>query len=147
LKIVVWFLTGVLVLWMIIIVIYYGNIFINKYQVEKNTAKFLDRVIANNMDAAPDFAGSYSELEQVEKILAGDGFQLVGYERIQPDFDDGCVCTGHVDLVLKVEEKPLKVRAVFTVKEGNRPNQICIMTPLRSPEISQWNRYACGAGF
>jgi hypothetical protein len=138
--------------WVVLLLVYYVGVFLDKYEVEKNTSIFLDSVIARNVNAAPDFALSRTEQEKVKKHIEEDGFGLIGYERITSDFSDGCVCTGHVDLILQATEQAMKVSAVFTVKEGNKPNQICIYSPPgvergSIPVIAKWNEFACGADF
>jgi hypothetical protein len=142
---------SVLLLWVIFLLTYYGNVLLNQNEVEKNTASFLKAVQARNISVAPDFFGSSLDIENVRKSLREDGFRLLSNDYVKADYDDGCVCTGHVDLTFEVDGKPLKVSAIFTVGPGNKPYQICVLTPsgIESgsiSELSKWNLHACGGG-
>lgn len=119
---------------------------LSKYIAQKEITSFLNRVIAQDLDVASDFWLSNSELDAIRHNVEQGGFQLLSFDGVEGEYDDGCVCTGHVNLTFDNNGEPLTVRAIFTTSE---PKQICALNPSdeRVPILSKWNKYACGGDF
>ncbi|MDF2962663.1 MAG: hypothetical protein K0S39_4398 [Paenibacillus sp.] len=145
--------TGVFLflLWLIAFLVYQGRVVLNQIEVVKNTAAFLKTVQSQNFDKSAELYGGSINLEKMRKLHVEEGFRLLSYDRIIAEYDDGCVCSGHADLTFEVDGKPLSVSAIVTVSQGNKPGQICAITPLGTekgsiPVLSEWNLIACGNG-
>jgi hypothetical protein len=117
---------------------------VGKYLVQKEITSFLNRVIAQDLNVATDFYLSHVELEAIRQNVNQGGFRLLSFNGVEGEYDDGCVCTGHVNLTFDNNGEPLTVSAVFT--DGK---QICAVSPTneRAPVLSNWNKYACGGDF
>jgi hypothetical protein len=86
----------------------------------------------------------------MRKLHEEEGLQLLSYDNIKAEYDDGCVCTGRADLTFEVNGKPLNVSAILSVGPRNKPSQICAITPSgieggSIPVLSEWNLIACGS--
>ncbi|WP_426445372.1 hypothetical protein ACP26L_18880 [Paenibacillus sp. S-38] len=117
---------------------------LSKAFVEKEITTFLNGVIAKDLDVASDFYTHHIELETIQQNLEQDGFGLISFSDVEGEYDDGCVCTGHVNLTFDNNGEPLSVRAVFTDSK-----QVCAMSSSneRFPVTSKWNKYAYGGDF
>ncbi|MGF7036746.1 hypothetical protein J2T17_007821 [Paenibacillus mucilaginosus] len=117
---------------------------LSKYIVEKEITTFLNRVIAKDSNVASDFYTRHIEQDTIQKNLEQGGFHLLSFSDVEGDYDDGCVCTGHVNLTFDNDGEPLTVRAIFTDSK-----QICAISPAneRFSVTTKWNKYACGGDF
>lgn len=119
---------------------------ISKYLVEKQLTSYLNQVIERDPNVASEFYLSNTELETIKQNVKQDGFQLLSFKNVEGDYDDGCVCTGHVDLTFDNAGESLTVEAVFTT---GSPRQVCAIRPGKEPVpvLSEWNEFACGGDF
>jgi hypothetical protein len=141
---------SLLLLWVVLIFVFYGKVLVQEWKVERNTAKFLNAIQSKNFGKASELFGSPIDLIRMRKLHEDEGFRLEDYDQIKAEYDDGCVCTGRAELTFKVNGKPINVSAVFSVRPGNKPSQICAITPSgikqgSIPELSEWNLIACGS--
>ncbi|MBD2868901.1 hypothetical protein [Paenibacillus arenilitoris] len=119
---------------------------ISKYLVEKELTTYLNQVIERDPKVASAFYLSHTELETIKQNVTQDGFKLLSFKDVEGDYDDGCVCTGHVDLIFDNAGESLAVEAVFTT---GSPRQVCAIRPGKEPVpvLSKWNEFACGGDF
>jgi hypothetical protein len=141
---------SLLMLWLVFLLVHQGIVLLQKLKVEKNTSAFLKAVQSKDFGKAAELFGSSIDLEKMRKLHEEEGFRLLDYDHIRAEFDDGCVCTGHADLTFRVNGEPLNVSAVVSVRSGNKPGQICAITPsgterVSIPVLSEWNLIACGS--
>lgn len=142
---------SLILLWIVFLLVHQGIVLLQKIKVEKNTAAFLKAVQSKDFGKAAELYGSPIDLEKMRKLHEEEGFRLLNYDNIRADYDDGCVCSVHADLTFKVNGEPLNVSAVVSVSSGNKPGQICAITPSGTelgsiPVLLEWNLIACGSG-
>lgn len=139
----------------IMFLLYKVTLFWNPIGIQKQTVSFLKAVQEQNYDRAADLFGWEGQQTNGSKEIAWkklaeeEGVRLLSFSNVRAEYDDGCYCTGHADLVFEVNESPMQVRAVITYGVGARPKQICAITPsgMQGGSISQieaWNSLACG---
>lgn len=141
-------LLSLLLLYATVLLFYYGRVILNQKSVEKHVGAFLKAVQEQHVQEAVEQYGGVIDMESM-RVLLQEGSRLLSYSRVKAEFDDGCVCGGHVDLTFEVNGKPLHVSAIFTLGPGNKPSQICALTPSGTergsiPALSGWNRNICG---
>ncbi|UJF33823.1 hypothetical protein [Paenibacillus hexagrammi] len=118
---------------------------------------FLSAVQEQNYEKAAAMLGWEGEKTEGNQVsawarLAGEvGVRLISFNNVHAEFDDGCYCTGHANLVFEIDGEPLEVRAILTFGKWGKPKQICAITPsdMRSrsiPQLAAWNLLACGNG-
>jgi hypothetical protein len=142
-------LLSLLLLYFAVLLVYYGRVLLNQKSVEKKVGAFLKAVQERHVQEAVERYGGAIDMESMRVLLEAEGSRLLSYGRVKAEFDDGCVCGGHVDLTFEVNGKPLNVSAIFTLGPGNKPRQICALTPSGTergsiPALSGWNRTICG---
>lgn len=131
--------------------------FWNPISIENQTVSFLRAVQEQNYEKAAELFGWETEKTEGSNAHAWrhlaeeEGIRLLSFHDVDVDYDDGCFCHGRAELVFEVDENPLEVRAVITFGVGEKPKQICVLTPsgLQREAISQlaaWNTLACGNG-
>ncbi|MBE1444840.1 hypothetical protein [Paenibacillus sp. OAS669] len=141
----------------IMFLLYKVTLFWNPIAIQKQTVSFLKAVQEQNYDRAAELFGwegqkTAGSKESAWKQLAEEeGVRLLSFSNVRAEYDDGCYCTGHADLVFEVNGSPMQVRAVITFGAGARPKQICAITPsgMQGGSIAQiaaWNSLACGNG-
>lgn len=131
---------------LLILVFVLGKVSLSKYMVEKEMTSFLKQVIDRDPNVASEFHLSNTELETIKQNVKQGGFQLKSFKDVEGEYDDGCVCTGHVDLTFDNAGKSLTVEAIFTT---GSPRQVCAIRPDKEsvPVLSKWNEFACGGDF
>ncbi|HZG84101.1 hypothetical protein [Paenibacillus sp.] len=120
---------------------------ISKYLVERQLSSYLNQVIERDPDVASEFYLSHTDLATIAQHVKEGGFELQSFKNVEGEYDDGCVCTGHVDLTFDNGGEALTVRAVFTT---GSPRQVCAITPSGQediPVLTKWNKFACGGDF
>jgi hypothetical protein len=128
---------------------YRATVMWNQWDTEKKTAAFFEAVQARDDEEA--IRRHVEPSDRMLAMLKENRFKLLSYDHVSAEFDDGCVCTGHVDLTFEVEQKPLEVEAVVTFTDG-KPRQVCAIghpsgvTPGSVPELVAWNEVFCGGG-
>lgn len=143
-------------LWLAVFIIYRVTLMWNGGAAEHKTEAFLDAVQQRGYERAAKLYGGTIEAEvwtaDMRKLHEEKGFKLLSYDNVKAEFDDGCYCSGHADLTIEVDGRPLEVVAILTFANGAKPGQICVITPSGQkagsiPEIEGWNRLACGGSF
>ncbi|UUZ92075.1 hypothetical protein LJK87_42645 [Paenibacillus sp. P25] len=136
---------------------YVGRIGYEKWQVTRNATEFFSLLIGGQWEQAADLtlAGAYQgdpERQQSRRMawiermtaLKEQGFYPVAYRHVTADFDDGCVCTGHVDLTFQHGDRTVTYRTVFTLHKDYRVNQVCPLSPSGDAvETNGWKSMAC----
>ncbi|AFC30259.1 hypothetical protein [Paenibacillus mucilaginosus] len=124
---------------------------------ERQTASFLDAVVDQKYDEAALLYGGLSAdgsagrwAGELRRIYEEDGFHLHAYEGLQAEYDDGCFCHGHVNLIFDVQGETIPVRAILVFGEEYKPRQVCaIPHPEQKtvPGLNAWNRLVACGGF
>ncbi|MFC6233407.1 hypothetical protein ACFQI7_37430 [Paenibacillus allorhizosphaerae] len=115
--------------------LYKVTLFWNPIGIQKQTVSFLKAVQEQNYNRAAELFGwegqktAGSKESAWKKLDEEEGVRLLSFSNVSAEYDDGCYCTGHADLVFEVNESPMQVRAVITYGLGARPKQICAITP------------------
>ncbi|CAM3091772.1 hypothetical protein PALU110988_00580 [Paenibacillus lupini] len=139
-------LLSLLLAWAVLFLSYFGNVLWKQFKGERNVSHFLKAVQQQHYDEAVSRFGEPLNKESLKQLQP---FRLVKYGRINADFDDGCVCSGHAELTFQAKGAPITVPALFTLREGNKPGQICaLMTKEQRasmPQLAQWNIVVCGS--
>jgi|GEM_PF-6308787 hypothetical protein len=136
----------ILLVWAVLLIACYGNVELQEFKAEHNTAYFLKAVQQQNYVEATKWFGSSLDLEELQTLQS---MRLVKFSRLKAVFDDGCVCSGHAELTFQAEGPPITVPAVFTLRDGHKPGQICAMTSGQEravmPQLGKWNKAICGS--
>ncbi|MBW7454556.1 hypothetical protein ACFOLF_29515 [Paenibacillus sepulcri] len=90
------------------------------------------------------------DIEKMRKLHEEQDFRLLSYNRIQADYEDGCVCTGQVQTTFEVDGNPLHTTAILAFDSDYELKQLCAVTPPgvkrgSIPELSGLNLIACGS--
>lgn len=123
--------------------------------IQKHTVSFLRAVQEQNYERAAELFGwegrktEGSKASSWLRLFEEKGVRLLSFSNVRAEYDDGCYCKGHADLIFEVNEKPLEVTAVITFGVGAKPKQICAITPSgiqagSIPQLAAWNSLACG---
>jgi hypothetical protein len=127
----------------------------NPTAIQKHTVSFLRAVQEQNYERAAELFGwedrktEGSKASSWERLAEEEEVRLLSFGNIRAEYDDGCYCSGHAELVFEVNEKPMQVNAVITFGVGSKPKQICAITPPGMqggsiPQLAAWNLLACG---
>lgn len=142
-------LLSLILLYLAVLLVYYGHVILNQKSAEKKVGAFLKAVQEQHVQEAAERYGGDIDVESMRVLLQVEGVRLLSYGGVKAEFDDGCVCGGHVELTFEVNGKPLNVSAIFTLGPGSKPRQVCALTPSGTergsiPALSGWNRSICG---
>ncbi|MDQ0913846.1 hypothetical protein [Paenibacillus sp. V4I5] len=136
--------------------VYQATLAWNPLAIQKKTVAFLNAIKTQEYrEAERLFDGSIDKntwVDEIQKLHEKEGFKLLAYENVKADYDDGTFGTGHSDLTIEVDGKPLKVMAILTFSSRGKPKQICAVHPSGTKpgsisEIVVWNQLVCGASF
>lgn len=142
----VFILLALLLAWAVLFLSYYGNVLWEQFKGERNVSHFLQAVQQQHYDEAVSRFGEPLNKESLKQLQP---FRLVKYGRIKAEFDDGSVYSGHAELTFQADGLPITVPAIFALREGNKPGQICALTTKEQraaiPQLAQWNIVVCGS--
>lgn len=144
-----------MLLWCVMFLLYKVTLFWNPIGIQNQTAAFLRAVQERNYERAAELFGwegqktAGSKASAWRRLAEEEGVRLLSFSNIRAEYDDGCYCTGHADLIFEVNGNPMQVRAVLTFGNGARPKQICAITPSGMQggsihKLAAWNSQACG---
>ncbi len=130
----------------VLLVGYYGKVELHKWKAERNTEHFLKAVQQQQYDEAVSLFGEPLEWKSLQNLQP---MRLIKYSGVKAEFDDGCVCGGHAELTFQADGPPITVPAIFVLREGYKPGQVCALTSREHravmPQLGKWNNMACGS--
>ncbi len=136
----------ILLAWIVLLLGYYGKVELQKWKAERNTARFFKAVQYQRYDEAVRLFGEPLDQASLYELQP---FRLVKYAGIKADFDDGCVCGGHAELTFQADGPPITAPAVFVLREGYKPGQVCALTSREErtvmPQLGSFNLVVCGS--
>lgn len=142
--------------YMLVMLAYQVAIRIEIFKAERSARPFFDRLVAGELDeasqqlsivAASDHKSSTARDGWRNDIqtLKDKGFYAVSYSGLQVDYDDGCACTGRVDVTYMADGKRQTYRVIFALGEQNRISQTCLF--LSNSEWGDaWDKASCDPG-
>ncbi|MGO4375690.1 hypothetical protein AB4Z21_34060 [Paenibacillus sp. MCAF20] len=117
---------------------------------ERSAKTFFDQLAAGQLDkaaeqlsiSAADSTTARDGWQNDIQALKEEGFYAVSYHGLKVDYDDGCACTGRVDVTYLIDGKKQTHRVIFSLGEQGRVNQTCLF--LRNSEWGEvWDKASC----
>ncbi|WP_337101030.1 hypothetical protein [Paenibacillus sp. YIM B09110] len=120
---------------------------------ERSAKQFFDQLVAGEFVEASKQLSIVASSDQIASTaqegwrsqiqdLKDEGFYAVSYNGLEVDYDDGCACSGRVDVTYLIDGKEQIHRVIFSLGEHDRINQTCLF--LRNSERGEaWDKASC----
>jgi hypothetical protein len=120
---------------------------------ERSAKQFFDQLVAGefaeaskqlSIVASSDGTSSTAQEGWRSHIqdLKDEGFYAVSYNGLEVDYDDGCACSGRVEVTYMADGKKQTSEVIFSLGEKDRVHQTCLY--LSNSEWGEaWDKASC----